>query len=230
MTARDEGAGTMDGSGLVDLTRNWEEASKRAEAYANSSRASDFEAAEAEGRAAGLKMCAAELRALLAAPVSAPGMERVDWQPIETAPHDRFVLLYNPPRDELLGYIAMAKWQGGSWYGVDEDGLTFNPLQAWDFVSHWRDLPAHPKTPQVEGESSREEPIPSTPPFIQWNGGENPAPGKVVEVRYKLSTIVSGAAPSSQLCWEHAPENSPVRVYDIIAYRIIPTDGAEADA
>ncbi len=63
-------------------------------------------------------------------------------------------------------------------------------------------------------------PIPSTPPFIQWNGGENPAPGKVAEVRYRGGAVYDG--PSDTFSW--ALERS---VYDIIAYRIIPTDAEE---
>lgn len=66
------------------------------------------------------------------------------WRAIESAPKDRFVLLYTPPEDEMEGFVAMAKWQMGSWYGVDDMGLTFNPLQAWDHTTHWRPLPPPP--------------------------------------------------------------------------------------
>ncbi len=75
------------------------------------------------------------------------------WRGIESAPKDRFVLLYTPARDEMNGFVAMAKWQGmgdgsgGSWYGIDEDGLTFNPLRGWDYTTHWMPLPASPLPP-----------------------------------------------------------------------------------
>jgi len=64
---------------------------------------------------------------------------------------------------------------------------------------------------------------PSTPPFIQWNGGENPAPGKVVD--YELRGGRRGRAPSENLGWVHAPIND--YAYDIIAYRIIPANPSD---
>ena len=55
------------------------------------------------------------------------------------------------------------------------------------------------------------------PPFIQWNGGKNPAPG--VEVEYRLRDGSTFSNPSDWLMWAHVPCAN-----DIIAYRIIPTD------
>lgn len=60
--------------------------------------------------------------------------------------------------------------------------------------------------------------IPSTPPFIQWNGGENPAPGKVVEVRLRHGGEYK--SPSHRLRWSHAEPPSLDALTDIIAYRI----------
>jgi len=58
------------------------------------------------------------------------------------------------------------------------------------------------------------------PPFIQWNGGENPAPGKVVEFRLRLGT--TARRRSNELSWAHHG-----MMNDIIAYRIIPTDSGK---
>ena len=64
---------------------------------------------------------------------------------------------------------------------------------------------------------------PSTPPFIQWNGGENPAPGKWVE--WRLRDGFEGEDSSVNLDWRHpAFGDASTNINDIIAYRIIPTD------
>jgi len=68
--------------------------------------------------------------------------------------------------------------------------------------------------------------IPSTPPFIQWNGGENPAPGKQVQfLRRWQARAGSGdfsEALADKLDWGRDPRQT-----DIIAYRIIPTDDSD---
>lgn len=51
------------------------------------------------------------------------------------------------------------------------------------------------------------------PPFIQWNGGENPAPGKVVEVKLRNGNVFLSLA--DHLRWDCID-----RPGDIIAYRI----------
>jgi len=60
-------------------------------------------------------------------------------------------------------------------------------------------------------------PIPSTPPFIQWNGGENPAPGKRVRVRLFEGSEYD--TDSGDVFWWHKGSK-----YDVEGYRIIPTD------
>ena len=71
------------------------------------------------------------------------------WQPIETAPKDRFILLYCAEDRSCW----LAKWQDGQWYGVDDHGLTrhgnssneTNSVTGW-FVSAWQELPSPPET------------------------------------------------------------------------------------
>jgi hypothetical protein len=75
----------------------------------------------------------------------------LDWQPIENAPKDEFILLFCE-EDETTW---LAKWQGGGWYGVDDQGLTReghsdpNFVLGW-LIRFWRPLPTHPH----EGDSA----------------------------------------------------------------------------
>lgn len=70
------------------------------------------------------------------------------WQPIHTAPKDRFIFLYCP--EDGSRWLAM--WQQGEWYGVDVDhGIrrTGHSLGDKDFVtgwfvSQWHDTPPVP--------------------------------------------------------------------------------------
>lgn len=70
------------------------------------------------------------------------------WQPIHTAPKDRFIFLYCPED----GSRWLAKWQQGEWYGMDVDhGIrrTGHSLGDKDFVtgwfvSQWHDTPPAP--------------------------------------------------------------------------------------
>jgi hypothetical protein len=73
---------------------------------------------------------------------------QMEWQPIETAPRDRFVLVYCPEDDTRW----LAKWQGGEWHGVDECGFTRTAggpdyVTGWK-VTHFAFLPAPPNTEQ----------------------------------------------------------------------------------
>ncbi len=67
------------------------------------------------------------------------------WRPIETVPKDRFVLLAIPGSadGEMAPFVALAKWQGRGWYGVDEDGITYAPRDVHS-PSHWQPLPRAP--------------------------------------------------------------------------------------
>jgi hypothetical protein len=56
------------------------------------------------------------------------------WQPIDGAPKDQFVLVYCP--EDRSTWVA--KWQGGEWYGVDDDGLTrTGHAPSPEFVTGW---------------------------------------------------------------------------------------------
>jgi len=71
--------------------------------------------------------------------------------------------------------------------------------------------------------------IPLEPnPFIQWNGGENPMPGTWLEVKFRNGKTEQFS--SNALEWDWTGIGGQLLDYDIIAYRIIPTDGGEADA
>jgi hypothetical protein len=84
------------------------------------------------------------------------------WRPIEGAPRDRFVLLAVPASGGCGAFVAMAKWQGRGWYGVDDEGLTFNPILASGLQpTHWQPLPPPPGQ-ELSGmgeETARREPL-----------------------------------------------------------------------
>lgn len=58
-----------------------------------------------------------------------------EWQPINTAPRDQFILLFCSEDSSRW----FAKWQGDRWYGVDEMGLTREGHSANDpeIVTGW---------------------------------------------------------------------------------------------
>lgn len=67
------------------------------------------------------------------------------WESIDTAPKDRFILVYCPEDNSRW----LAKWQGGEWYGVDDEGLTRTAggpdyVTGWK-VTLWQDLPTPPE-------------------------------------------------------------------------------------
>ena len=73
--------------------------------------------------------------------------ERPKWQPIETAPKDRFIFLWCP-EDQSRWF---AKGQADEWYGVDDLGLTrrghsvsSDAYTGW-FVTQWMPLPPRPR-------------------------------------------------------------------------------------
>jgi hypothetical protein len=69
------------------------------------------------------------------------------WAKIESAPKDKFILLFC----EEDGSRWLAKWQGGGWYGVDDEGLVRhghsvgdpNCVTGWA-LTHWTVLPLTP--------------------------------------------------------------------------------------
>ena len=62
------------------------------------------------------------------------------WRPIESnTPRDRFIWLWCPEDESRW----LAKWQGGLWHGVDDEGLT---RDSEDFTpTHWMPLPPAPR-------------------------------------------------------------------------------------
>lgn len=62
------------------------------------------------------------------------------WHPIETAPKDRFVIVFCP-RDNSRW---LAAWQGGRWYGVDDYGLTRDSHTHHETITHWTEIPPPP--------------------------------------------------------------------------------------
>jgi hypothetical protein len=65
--------------------------------------------------------------------------------------------------------------------------------------------------------------------WVEWNGGENPVPGEVVEARF-TGGFVSEALDSESFGWDR--HNDPViaPMYDIVAYRIVPLPAAPTPA
>ena len=52
--------------------------------------------------------------------------------------------------------------------------------------------------------------------WIEWAGGENPAPGKRVNVKFRDGKISDDKEKSELWIWDHADLKS-----DIIAYRVV---------
>lgn len=64
----------------------------------------------------------------------------MNWQPIETAPKDRWILIYGA-REEPYNesHVSLVEWDGGGWWGqYGEPVLT-------DVPTHWMELPEPPK-------------------------------------------------------------------------------------
>lgn len=88
-----------------------------------------------------------KLRAALRTWAHPDDAQSPSWQPIETAPLDRFILVYCHEDDSHW----LAKWRGGEWYGSDcEHGITRTGHSYGDpdyvtgwFVSQWRDVPRY---------------------------------------------------------------------------------------
>lgn len=59
--------------------------------------------------------------------------------------------------------------------------------------------------------------------WIEWHGGENPVPGRYVDMRFRLGDWASGQSDSHPFVrrWSWSPDKRSSR--DIIAYRIVPT-------
>jgi len=74
--------------------------------------------------------------------------------------------------------------------------------------------------------SRKQEPgVPTPGRWSEWRGGENPAPGKRVDTRFRGFTIDDQHNdPSKTWNWKHTGGSG-----DIIAYRIVPTPGGEGE-
>lgn len=79
--------------------------------------------------------------------------DRTLWHPMDTAPKDRFILLYCSEDDSRW----LASWQGQRWYGVDDQGLTREGhslgdpevVTGWAVVA-WMPLPDAPFTDEFD--------------------------------------------------------------------------------
>lgn len=72
------------------------------------------------------------------------------WQTIETAPKDRFILLFSPQQPRWAGNMDVGKWFGDEdsnacvWScGGPNGGLELTDT-GWGDYTHWMDLPADP--------------------------------------------------------------------------------------
>jgi hypothetical protein len=75
------------------------------------------------------------------------------WQPIDTAPHDRYVLLFAPDAPRWDGNMEVGRWfgydQSGCFWscGGPNGGLQLNdhgPGHHGNRFTHWMDLPEDP--------------------------------------------------------------------------------------
>lgn len=66
------------------------------------------------------------------------------WEPIETAPKDPdlFILVYDTTLTEPT--IAMASYQSGGWFGVDQTGLRYDSTGYRLQPTKWQPLPTPP--------------------------------------------------------------------------------------
>ena len=73
----------------------------------------------------------------------------VDWQPIETAPQNRAVLIYGNAGMDVCIYDSDLFGQGsGGWYAFSAtDDHTLNLTQ--NFPTHWAELPDPPERSKV---------------------------------------------------------------------------------
>lgn len=220
MTARDEGAGTMGRGEEAREMLSW----------------LDMSIERLRGRQdlteANLRNKYLRLRALLGAPVSAPGMEREavatlvmrwrcdmdhgDW------PEDKAAALVGYLNDPHHGDctkhpMTCLRCEAEAAYRMADEIIA---LQKGSEPADGSQV-----EPSTTGAGRH---IPLEPnPFIQWNGGENPAPGKVVEVRLRRGG--DHKSPSHRLRWSHGEPFSLDRITDIIGYRIIsPTEPSSA--
>jgi hypothetical protein len=86
-------------------------------------------------------------------------------------------------------------------------------LESKRHAEHHAELKAH-EAANAEAWAA-EEAASGEPEWIEWAGGENPAPGKSVQVRLRNGT--TGVSRSNDFEWPHGPE----RFNDIVAYRVI---------
>ena len=57
------------------------------------------------------------------------------WQPIETAPKDREILVYAPPYQDLKSLTKIIAYHNSAGYCIDE----------LRYPTHWQELPEDPK-------------------------------------------------------------------------------------
>jgi hypothetical protein len=56
------------------------------------------------------------------------------WQPIETAPKDKLIIVWAPPREGLSGFVTCCQWHEDAGFCVDEIRVP----------THWRPMPLPP--------------------------------------------------------------------------------------
>jgi hypothetical protein len=75
----------------------------------------------------------------------------MDWQDIETAPHETLVLLYSPPTDWLGGKFEVGYASAGNRVRLP-DGSVSSTMHWHGSATHWMPLPEKP------GAGSEEDP------------------------------------------------------------------------
>jgi len=74
----------------------------------------------------------------------------MDWEPIETAPKDRTIILYRP-HARLWATISTGRWTADEYnknprpyWKMDKIGVTINQIRRWK-PTHWMPLPVPPE-------------------------------------------------------------------------------------
>lgn len=69
----------------------------------------------------------------------------MDWHLIESAPADKFVLLYCPEDDtRWLAKLQHGRWRGHDENGNSREGMGPEDVTGWK-VTHWAPLPDKPE-------------------------------------------------------------------------------------
>lgn len=131
---------------------------------------------------------------------------------------------------ERLCEAFAATFEGGGWADApvwanfDARGQARYERAALNFTARLSDRGEGLGERPEPARERRGDPSPALPAddWVEWKGGENPAPGKVVDVKYR-NGVADNYVNSTEVDWPHASSVIGITGYDIIAYRILPS-------